>query len=464
MNEALETLASTVDALADAWEHAAPAPFAGPPSEGVARRLEAELEGMTDATLISTVEQLQRVVRAADALRLRAAAEVGRRSRPELGPERLCTKQGSNSAPGFLAELMRVPIGEAARLQRLGERTATGLSFTGALIQPPFPAVAAALADCRIGTDAAAHIVRMLESVAPRADHEHMAVAEESLVLAAETLPVAVIDQLCRGWRDRLDQDGVRPREDELRSRRALTRHALPDGMTELRAVLDPESAGVVVAAIDGIVGAQLHANRKNADPALADGRDLPTLRLDALVDIARHALSCERSLPGLRSTTLVVRTTLEELTSGLGTAEIDGIAECLSASAARRLAASAEIIPVVLGGASEVLDLGRARRGFSRAQRIALAERDGGCAWPGCPHPPGYTEAHHLDWWERDDGPTDLSNGILLCSGCHHRIHDNGWQIEISDNVPWFIPPPSVDPSRTPRRGGRVSIDTVAC
>ncbi|WP_177243768.1 HNH endonuclease signature motif containing protein, partial [Microbacterium sp. AR7-10] len=38
-------------------------------------------------------------------------------------------------------------------------------------------------------------------------------------------------------------------------------------------------------------------------------------------------------------------------------------------------------------------------------------------------------TEVHHIDWWNRDTGPTDLTNGILLCSTCHHRIHDNGWE-----------------------------------
>lgn len=198
MNEAIHVLTSTVGALSTAWEQASPASWAGRASEGVGRQLEADFEGVTDSTLISTVEQLQSVVRATDALRMRAAAEVGRRSRPELGPERLCTKQGSNSAPGFLSEVMRVSIGEATKLQRLGERTASGLSFSGAVIQPPFPAVAAALAACTIGTDAAAHIVRMLEPVAPRADREHMAMAEESLVHAAETLPVATILQLCR--------------------------------------------------------------------------------------------------------------------------------------------------------------------------------------------------------------------------------------------------------------------------
>ncbi|SDT16837.1 HNH endonuclease signature motif containing protein [Microterricola viridarii] len=463
MNEAVEALSETVAELATSWQQAAPAPFAPFPGEHAGRELEAELEGMTDATLIHTLEQLQCVQRATDALRVRVAAEIGHRSRPELGPERLCTKQGSTSAPGFLAEVMRVPVGEAAKLQRLGERTATGLSFTGAVILPPFPAVAAALAEHLIGTDAAALIVRMLEAVAPRADHEHMRAAEDALVAAAATLSVADVAQLCRLWRDRLDQDGIRPREDELRHQRALTRRTTADGMIELHASCDPESGGVLLTAIDAIVSAQLHANRDNTDPALVDGRDLAAMRLDALVDIARHGLGCDNAQPALRGATLMVTTTLGELTSGIGSARIDGVAECISADSARRLAASADLIPAVLGGDSELLDLGRTRRHFSRAQRRALALRDGGCAWPGCPHPPGYTQAHHISWWKRDKGRTDLSNGILLCSGHHHRIHRDGWQIEIRRNVPWFIPPPNVDPARTPRRGGRIQIDTLA-
>jgi Ni,Fe-hydrogenase I small subunit len=93
----------------------------------------------------------------------------------------------------------------------------------------------------------------------------------------------------------------------------------------------------------------------------------------------------------------------------------------------------------------------------FSRAQKLALAERDGGCAWMGCPHPPSYTEAHHIRWWDAHSGPTDLDNGVLLCSSHHHRIHDTGWQIEVRENVPYFIPPPHIDPHRRPRAGGRL-------
>jgi hypothetical protein len=62
-----------------------------------------------------------------------------------------------------------------------------------------------------------------------------------------------------------------------------------------------------------------------------------------------------------------------------------------------------------VLGAESLPLDLGRAARLFTKAQRLALGERDGGCA--SCGQNIGYVEAHHIDWWERDTGPTDLSN-----------------------------------------------------
>lgn len=121
-------------------------------------------------------------------------------------------------------------------------------------------------------------------------------------------------------------------------------------------------------------------------------------------------------------------------------------------------MAADAELIPAVFGGDSLPLDLGRAARLFTRAQRLALGERDGGCA--SCGQNIGYVEAHHIDWWERDVGPTDLENGVLLCSFCHHSVHREGWGIRVTDGKVWFIPPPHIDPARTPRPGGRARFE----
>src|SRR6185312_11162527 len=104
---------------------------------------------------------------------------------------------------------------------------------------------------------------------------------------------------------------------------------------------------------------------------------------------------------------TVVVRMNLETLTDGIGLAEIDGITQPLSPAAARHIAASAGIIPAVLDGESEVMDWGRKKRLFTWAQQMALVERDGGCAM--CNLPPGMTKAHHLEWWARDHGDTDI-------------------------------------------------------
>jgi hypothetical protein len=114
-----------------------------------------------------------------------------------------------------------------------------------------------------------------------------------------------------------------------------------------------------------------------------------------------------------------------------LGRRILDIVApEIADAEEARRLACTAQIIPAVLGGDSEVLDLGRTRRLFSPAQRKALRLRDQRCRGEGCTIPATWTEAHHLESWHTG-GPTDLANAILLCSHHHHRAHDTRYQID---------------------------------
>ena len=89
-------------------------------------------------------------------------------------------------------------------------------------------------------------------------------------------------------------------------------------------------------------------------------------------------------------------------------------------------MACTANIVPAVLGGKSEVLDLGRTSRLFKPAQRKAMIIRDRECRAEGCTIPAAWCEAHH--WgrpWARG-GQTDLKDGVLLCSWHHHRAHDD--------------------------------------
>jgi hypothetical protein len=78
-----------------------------------------------------------------------------------------------------------------------------------------------------------------------------------------------------------------------------------------------------------------------------------------------------------------------------------------------------------VLGGQSEVLDLGRSRRLFSPAQRKAMAVRDKRCRAEGCTIPAAWCEAHHAKKPWADGGLTDIADGALMCAWHHHRAHD---------------------------------------
>jgi hypothetical protein len=147
-----------------------------------------------------------------------------------------------------------------------------------------------------------------------------------------------------------------------------------------------------------------------------------------------------------------VVTVSLEALRDGRGSATLDD-GTPISATAARRLACDAHLVPAVLGGRAEVLDVGRARRLFTGHLRRALVLRDRGCAFPGCDRPASWCEAHHIRPWAAG-GETSLGNGVLLC-GHHHRLVELGdWQVVLAaDGVPEFRPPPWIDPEQKPRR-----------
>ncbi|KQW52593.1 hypothetical protein ASC77_24845 [Nocardioides sp. Root1257] len=125
----------------------------------------------------------------------------------------------------------------------------------------------------------------------------------------------------------------------------------------------------------------------------------------------------------GGTNATIVVTLSYESLIGQIEQAGILDTGEHISPGAARRLACTARIIPAVLGGTSEILDLGRTRRFHSKAQRIALAHRDGGCTADGCDWPPGLCHAHHDPPWSQG-GTTDLDHARLLCPRHHALAH----------------------------------------
>jgi hypothetical protein len=157
------------------------------------------------------------------------------------------------------------------------------------------------------------------------------------------------------------------------------------------------------------------------------DRLPLPRRRGQAFCTLLEQVPADRLPAHGGTATSVMVMIDLDALRTGLGLAETS-TGQVVTAIEARRLACTAAIIPVVLGGAGEILDLGRTRRLFSPGQRKAMAIRDRGCRAEGCEISAAWCEAHHAQApWSRG-GRTDLSDGALLCSFHHHRAHDAAW------------------------------------
>ncbi|GAA4119743.1 hypothetical protein GCM10022415_20230 [Knoellia locipacati] len=224
--------------------------------------------------------------------------------------------------------------------------------------------------------------------------------------------------------------------------------------LTEYRMAMTPDQAARLEAAIGPL-------SKPCPDPetGAADMPGAGQRRVEALASVLGRVASVEgaAAAPGAASTALHVSMGLAELLAGLaGVAGIgrsgsgggggsasagpggsglsgDGggcvmgsraAGTLLAPSVVRQLACDADLIPVVLGADGEVVDLGRATRLYTRAQRRALWHRDGGCTYPGCTAPAAWTQAHHLVHWV-DGGPSDLVNAALLCQRHHTLVHD---------------------------------------
>ena len=105
-----------------------------------------------------------------------------------------------------------------------------------------------------------------------------------------------------------------------------------------------------------------------------------------------------------------------------------------------RRIACDAGIIPLVLNGASQPLDVGRSKRFFTTAQRLALWQRDRTCTFPGCTIPPEWCDAHHITPWSLG-GQTNLKDGAILCRGHHTYVHEHNLTATITPTgVHWNL------------------------
>lgn len=422
------------------------------------------LRGPSSEQFLELCRRVGELSRVADSLGALVASELTRRVQTDADFRRVALggEVGGRAASELLRDLARVDDDTVRAWERVGDAITPRTSLQGEVLPAKHPAVTEAVLAADIPAGRAAVITAGLDRIADSMDAETLGGVETTLVEYAGSLTTRELRRLVRGLQDRVDPDGAEPREDWLREHSGVTIRQLPTGITRFVIDAHPESAGFVLAAIDAqtaprrVAFSDASEQSEPTDDVTADTRTLAQKRLDAITTMARDFLAHDTGSLAGTSVTMLVTVPLEVLETGTGTAQIAGLDEPISAGTARRLAACAEIIPVVLGSESEPLDVGRSERLFTHAQRRALAVRDGGCVWPGCTAPPGWCEVAHLIAWILG-GLTDLDNGALMCPHHHRRFDRDGWALRREHGVAYLIPPPWLDPDQTPRRAGRL-------
>ena len=346
---------------------------------------------------------------------------VGLRMRVMANADELAIETADHSVATWLAAETRTDPRERAgelALARSLERTWRGLG--------------AAVADGSVHLAQARVIAHALEDL-PVAEvgAEGLARAEEALIGYAEQHAPRQLRRLGRrifevAAPDAGEEAEGRALEHEERRAAAVTSLSLQrlgDGTTRL--------SGRLADAVADRLRTYLEAYTSPRHRGLGEGDRVPPRRqrgqtfgafLEA-VDPGRMPLH------GGDATTVLVTIDLATLQSQLAGVGLVG-EEPISAAQARRLACTAQIIPVVLGGKSEVLDLGRSRRLFSPAQRRAMVVRDRRCRAENCEIPAAWCEAHHSERPWSENGRTDLADGVLLCGWHHHRAHDPRYDV----------------------------------
>jgi hypothetical protein len=390
--------------------------------------LPADAAGAPDTVLVSRMRQLVQVRAMIDAALTEQVAAFDARAGARY--------DGQTSTMAWLRSRLRLG-GQATQLLRVG-RHLEGL-----------PQLAKAFTTGEITLEHAAAVATLVSQVGVEAVKSY----ETILLDLARQVPPAKLRVACAHVAQLLDVEGEDERAARQHRQRHLTAARTVGGMVHLQGLLDPASGDVVLAALRAAMPV----------PAEHEERTPAQRRADALVDVCAGWMAAgEAPTGGGVRPQVQVTVSLRALRTGprgdqlgdqLGDVPVLADGQPVSPSQARRTACDAGVVPAVLGGDGELLDIGRLTRVVPVGLRRALNLRDGGCRFAGCDRPASWCDAHHLRHWA-DGGDTGLDNLILLC-GYHHTLVHEGWQLhgDPGETV-WFRRPDGtrLDLSSTPR------------
>ncbi|MDN5747114.1 MAG: HNH endonuclease [Pseudonocardia sp.] len=394
--------------------------------------------GCGDAELISVLTLGEGTARRLDRVVVGALADLERRG--------TFAERGYRSTPTALGDLLGWDRADAKRRLTAAEQVRPRIGLDGAPLPPRLPVTAAVFDSGAASLRHVEVVARVLGSeAAGRLTPETWAGAEAQL---AGWIPDCTPAELqVRGTQlvDALDADGPEPDDRPRPPVNELHLHRSPDGIGGRLSGRYDDAA--MFDAIASIVDA-------GAKPRTAEDDRTPAQRqAEALADacgfVLDHGSAPQAPASGGRRPHLNVIVALEDLERRARAAVLD-FGGTLSPESLRMLCCDAAVIPVVMNGAGQPLDVGRLTRVIPEGVRRAVAARDRGCA--RCGRPPSWCEIHHILAWEHH-GPTCVANCVMLCRACHRLVHHAGWDVRLVDGRPEFYPPPWIDPRRRARR-----------
>ena len=383
---------------------------------------------LTTEAKASVLVTVSRVISRLEGLRLQVLAAAGD----------VADEAGARSAGLWLARPAALDPAEGRRLQRLAEAVTTTWARVGAALT--FGEVSRSQADV---------IVRALDDLPSDVEPELRTRAETHLIGAAKeftprelaVLGRRILDVVAPEVAEEHERRALEDAERRARRRMRVTLRDLGDGMTRITADLPTLHADLLLT--------QLHAYSSPRRAHLTDGslaqvdrRDpesgerLPYGRLlaEGLCSLVERLPRSATPRHGGDAATLLVTIDHDRLVRDVGVARLSTGHE-ISVGEARRMACTAGLLPMVLAGGSQPLDVGRRKRFHTPAMRKALAVRDRECRADGCDIPAAWCEAHHAIPWAASRGPTNVADGLLLCSFHHHRAHDRQYATDRMPN-----------------------------
>ncbi|HET7350200.1 MAG TPA: DUF222 domain-containing protein [Marmoricola sp.] len=409
----LQPVAACLEAVGEALESAPP----GPLPQGDAETL---------AMLVTEATRVERMLRELR-LRLARAAEASR----------VADSDASSGTDAWLAKL----TGSNAAVMRGG-------LWLARMLQERYPAVREAFAAGDLGEAHARIIVRSAEEMPSVVTDEERDTAVAALVEACVSRRMntkslrrkarRMLDAVKKAYADQQESDMVKDEEKRAAAETWLNLQDNGDGTWSGRFVIPDAQARMLLTHLQHLSSPRRMSRNQAGEPVvdqtIADatgnhmGLSWTETMGQALVELCEHLPTDGLAQHGRVGATIAIHLDHQRLLDGLAAARLDSGGE-MSVGEVRRLACGAGIIPVVYGGASQPLDVGRESRLHTKAQRLVLSGRYDTCAAEGCQRPFAWCEIHHPHAWA-EGGATDMANALPLCGWHHRRAHDERYDL----------------------------------